>query len=106
MDSLPFSVISWYTECGGEVVEQRNRGLPKREKTLKDEDKNQAGCDLESTGEEKERKTQEHMAQRHRGRNSEKRSLLQGEDSPEPGALADCCQWNMLIMRQRAYVRQ
>ena len=47
--------------------------------------------DLESTGEEKKRTTQAHMAQRHLGKNTKKRSLLNGagEDSPKPGALAE-----------------
>ena len=51
-----------------------------------------AGSDLESTGEEKEGKTQDHMAQRHRDRHAEKRPLLEGagEDGPESGAPEDC----------------
>ena len=58
------------------------------------------GSDLESTGEEKHGKSQEHMAPRHRGRNAEKRSLLDGagEGSPELGALEDCCRWPMLLV--------
>ena len=36
------------------------------------------GSDLESTREENEGKTQEHMAHRHRGRNVETQSLLEG----------------------------
>ena len=53
----------------------------------------QAGSDLESTGEEKEGKIQEHMAQRHRVKNAEKRSLLEGagEDILDSGVLAECC---------------
>ena len=35
------------------------------------------------------------MEQRHRDRNAEKRSLLEGagQDSPEPGVLTGCCRW-------------
>ena len=63
-----------------------------------------AGYDLESTGEEKEGKTPEHMAQRHPGRNAEKRSLPEdaGKDSPESGALEVCSRWPMLLMGQKA----
>ena len=41
-----------------------------------------------------------------RGRNAEKQSLLEGagEDSPESGALADCCRWSLLLMGQMASV--
>ena len=48
------------------------------------------------------------MAQRHRGRTAEKRSLLEeaGEDSPESGVLEDCCRWPMLLMGQKAQVSQ
>ena len=55
----------------------------------------QVASDLESTGEEKERKIQEHMAQRHRGRHDENRSVLEGagEDCQESGVLVDCCRW-------------
>ena len=47
---------------------------------------------MESTGEEIEGKIQEHMAQRRLGRNTERRSLLEGpgEDSLQLGALGDC----------------
>ena len=58
----------------------------------------QAGSDIESTGEEIEGKIQEHMAQRRLGRNTERRSLLEGpgEGSLQLGALADCRRWPVL----------
>ena len=66
----------------------------------------QKGFDLESTGVEKEGTTQESMAQRHRGKNAEKQSPLEGagEDSPESGALADCCRWPTLLVGQKPKV--
>ena len=59
----------------------------------------QAGSDLESTGEEKEGKTKKHIS-RHRGKNAEKQSLLEGAggDNQESGVRVDCSTWPMLPM--------
>ena len=68
--------------------------------------RHQTGSDLESTGKEKEAKIAEHMRQRKRDRNAEKRSPFEGagEDSPEYGALVECRRWPMLLTGLKAQV--
>ena len=62
------------------------------------------GLDLESSGEEKERPTKEHLEKRPGGGRQADRLHLErvGANRPRPWTLADCCGWPMSLQGFKA----